>query len=454
MTAPTLTDRETLVEYAGGATSLSPGLSVWVGRLPDPLPASVSFGAALTTHGQKGVILVEGRSGWTAGTAASGFGSTATVGSVSAADVSTVIVIGSNQDNAGGTNTDRFAAAPVIGGATATALNTEGAVFQSGIAWVREGAPAGTVSIGNVSLTSNDQWTTVALIVELPVGVIDPPEEEEDADLMASDETALPIGALTVAQMNTALGVTSIRTQYASSFINVTGVTDAGAPFGRATRWASLSSNVVPSQPLHYSRFWIPQRSEAYVSAWLLFETGFDFRLGGKLPIGIAGGTVPEGGSNPKNGSGHGLRVMWRGTAYSPSTIPAPCLEAYTYSMESPTYGSEYRFERDMGTSKDSTAGAPVAITTNRWYHVALGINLGTGSTGANRGWVKMYLDGELVRTVPNVAFRTSATQHYIDTAYFTFFHGGNTAAWTPTVNSYIRVGGWRWATTPARAGI
>jgi hypothetical protein len=184
----------------------------------------------------------------------------------------------------------------------------------------------------------------------------------------------------------------------------------------------------------------------AYISAYLKFMPGFDFNYGGKLPIGLVGhgpsSWIPWGGTNPKDGNGFSVRFMWRGPNYY--NVDYPCLEMYTYYMKGAgKYGSEFR----LGPT-DST---PIQIQTGRWYHLGLGVNLGTGT---NDGWIKGYLDGQLIRAINGLQFKNYYSQHFINATPMWFFSGGNTQAWVPAINSYIRVYGWRIGSSPSRAGL
>ncbi len=277
------------------------------------------------------------------------------------------------------------------------------------------------------------------------------------ADLLSSNEALITTGtARTQTQINAGfLPFSGASLRFSGNDVPVEKIVDPTAPTGAALRYVTRTTDPIPGPLTHFEYYLAggvaaSTVQAAWASAYYYFEPGFDFNFGGKTPLGLGGNRsgfpIPQGGANPHDGNGSAVRVMWRGPDYFNS--PYPCLEAYAYTLDSATYGDEWRFE--VGAGQNKTLGNPVQITTGVWYHVGIGIELwypdGTGR-------INMYLDGVKLRTV-TTSFKTYASQHYLNTSIHYFFSGGNTSAWIPSVNSYLRVSGMRYGTTPQKAGL
>eukprot|EP01061_Rhynchopus_euleeides_P003661 TRINITY_DN1295_c1_g2_i1.p1 TRINITY_DN1295_c1_g2~~TRINITY_DN1295_c1_g2_i1.p1 ORF type:complete len:499 (+),score=118.46 TRINITY_DN1295_c1_g2_i1:260-1756(+) len=155
---------------------------------------------------------------------------------------------------------------------------------------------------------------------------------------------------------------------------------------------------------------------EVWGSFRLMFEDGFDFRRGGKLP-GFCGGSCVTGCKERTGFNGWSARSMWRddgraiGYMYIPSDDPPRCGANWDWSQK---------------------------FTTGRWHTVRYHVKLNTVSGGRpnTNGVMQTWLDGSLVLDRQDVVFRYDDKQ-LADTFYFSTFHGGGDSSWAPTQDSY-----------------
>jgi hypothetical protein len=159
----------------------------------------------------------------------------------------------------------------------------------------------------------------------------------------------------------------------------------------------------------------LPPADEYELSYRVKFEQGFDFRLGGKLPGLTSGGETFTGGIHPEKGEGWSARFMWRegGTA-----------EQYLYEVDSKEeWGEGHGFEG-------------VVLEPGKWYEFRQRIKLNApdGRDGRIRAWI----NGEKVLDLKGLRLRIGG-QGYIDSFYFSTFHGGQTPEWAPAHNSFAR---------------
>lgn len=159
----------------------------------------------------------------------------------------------------------------------------------------------------------------------------------------------------------------------------------------------------------------LPPANEYELSYKVKFEEGFDFRLGGKLPGLTSGGEVFTGGVHPKNGEGWSARFMWRegGTA-----------ELYLYYVDNKQeWGDQFSF-------------GDAVLVPGRWHEIRQRIRL--NSPDGSNGTIQAWLDGKKVVDLNNLRLRIGE-QGYIDSFYFSTFHGGQTPEWAPNNHSYAR---------------
>lgn len=142
------------------------------------------------------------------------------------------------------------------------------------------------------------------------------------------------------------------------------------------------------------------------------FPLDFDPARGGKLP-GLCGGACNGGGKIPNGTDGFSARYMWR---------PAMGGQAYAYLPTSVTYGTGMNF-----------VGA--AFPLGRW--VALTQELKLNTPGVANGWIKVWLDGQLVLNQRGLTFRNTDALA-IDRLYFDVFYGGNDDTWAAPKDTVI----------------
>jgi len=142
------------------------------------------------------------------------------------------------------------------------------------------------------------------------------------------------------------------------------------------------------------------------------FPLDFDPARGGKLP-GLCGGACNGGGNIPNGTDGFSARYMW---------LTAMRGEAYAYLPTSVTYGTGMTF-----------VGA--AFPLGRWVGLTQELKLNT--PGIANGWIKVWLDGQLVLNQRGLTFRNTDALA-IDRMYFDVFYGGNDDTWAAPKDTVI----------------
>jgi hypothetical protein len=160
--------------------------------------------------------------------------------------------------------------------------------------------------------------------------------------------------------------------------------------------------------------------NDAFSSYWLRFSNDFDWggtSEGGKLP-GLAGGGNCGGGASCDGSNGFTARLMWRtgGKAV-----------LYLYHMDKPgTYGEDFNLlNLDLSN---------IIFQKGQWYHITQRVKVNSGSNAD--GEVDVWVNGDLALSLTGLRFVTNGDQ--VDSLYFSTFHGGSGAHWSPSVDSYI----------------
>ncbi|KAI0264193.1 hypothetical protein BC834DRAFT_884177 [Gloeopeniophorella convolvens] len=164
---------------------------------------------------------------------------------------------------------------------------------------------------------------------------------------------------------------------------------------------------------------------EAVVGYEMLFEDGFQWAKGGKLP-GVYGGIGDSaysctGGRKEDRCRCFNLRLMWRANgvgelyAYLPLTeANAQRLRAVPGSHEN----SDYGFSLGRGVWK---------FEPGRWMAVAIRAKL--NDVGSQNGEIEVFVDGQSVLRVDGVALCDDAAAR-IRGGHFQTFFGGHTQEW------------------------
>jgi len=189
-------------------------------------------------------------------------------------------------------------------------------------------------------------------------------------------------------------------------------VTDGKTPGRRVLRVAYPKGSVGPQQGGISFVVTLPCVAKCRLEYRVKFEPGFDFRRGGKLPGLSSGGGRFTGGVKPEKGEGWSARFMWRENGQA-------CV--YLYSVDMPGRWGE-----------DLPLGA--VFVPDRWYKIAQRIRL-NGPQDRN-GLMEIWLDDRKVLSRDNIRYRMGE-QGWIDSFYFSTFHGGHASEWAPKTDSF-----------------
>ena len=155
----------------------------------------------------------------------------------------------------------------------------------------------------------------------------------------------------------------------------------------------------------------LPPAPEYWLTYRLCFESGFDFKLGGKLPGLTSGGSKYTGGHPPKKGDGWSARFMWRKEGQA---------VLYLYYIDMPgKYGEDLPLEG-------------VTFSPNRWYQLTEHVRVNT--PGNKDGLIEVWSGVTKVLTRTDLRLRVGE-KGLADSFYFSTFHGGDTAEWAPAVD-------------------
>lgn len=167
-----------------------------------------------------------------------------------------------------------------------------------------------------------------------------------------------------------------------------------------------------------------------WVSYKLLFQEGFNFVRGGKLP-GLGGGSTPTGGDTTTGSDGFSARIMWRLKNTGDGEQGAVC--QYVYHMDKPgTYGEDlYWAYPNHGWSSTRRYFIP-----GEWHEVKTRVII--NSPGEFNGRITSWLDGDLgLDSI--IRFRDFGVTHFaVDKFLFSTFFGGSDSTWAPVKDEYI----------------
>jgi hypothetical protein len=164
----------------------------------------------------------------------------------------------------------------------------------------------------------------------------------------------------------------------------------------------------------------VPAANEYYASYYVRFSDDFSYGTtseGGKLP-GLAGGGRCSGCATCTGANGFTCRLMWR---------KGGTLVLYLYHLDksNPPCG-------DNDTLKVN--GQKFIITKGTWIKVTERVKVNTGTN--HDGEVEIWLNDKPALLRTGIQFVNNGDK--VDQLYFSTFHGGSTAAWAPTVDSYL----------------
>ena len=147
----------------------------------------------------------------------------------------------------------------------------------------------------------------------------------------------------------------------------------------------------------------------------VLFEKGFDFRRGGKLP-GLGGGKANTGGKKP-TGDGWSARYMWG---------EGGNLSLYLYHLDQKT---------DYGDRIELKAKA----IPGHWLQLEQEVTV--NDPGKENGSIRIRIDGKLALDQQGLSLRGKVKRDValVDQFLFSTFHGGGTRDWAPRRDSHAR---------------
>lgn len=169
----------------------------------------------------------------------------------------------------------------------------------------------------------------------------------------------------------------------------------------------------------------LPETADTmWVGYRLQFEPGFEFVKGGKLP-GLCGGKCYTGGNTPLVGDGWSARIMWR--------AGGDAVQYLYFTDQAGQYGDDLKWD---------ASGSQRTFVPGVWHTVLTQVILNSvpagASEGEKNGRVRSWFDGELALDVDTLRL-VDFEEQKIDMFYFSTFHGGNDASWSPTVDNYVR---------------
>ena len=186
-------------------------------------------------------------------------------------------------------------------------------------------------------------------------------------------------------------------------------------PKGKSLRVSYPKGSLGPNEGGGVFRERLASRQSYRLSYRVLFEKGFDFRRGGKLP-GLGGGKANTGGERP-TGDGWSARYMWG---------EGGKLGLYLYHLDQKTdYGERFPLQ--------------AKATPGQWLTLrqAIQVNAPGKADGRIQVWVaeKLALDRKGLRLRGEVKSEVALVDQFL----FSTFHGGGTKDWAPRRDSRAR---------------
>ncbi|MBG29531.1 MAG: hypothetical protein CMI31_05965 [Opitutae bacterium] len=196
-------------------------------------------------------------------------------------------------------------------------------------------------------------------------------------------------------------------------------------PTGKSLRLTFPKGSLGPNKGGgHFSERLAPQKAYR-LSYRLLFEKGFDFRRGGKLP-GLAGGKANTGGKKP-TGDGWSARYMWG---------EGGKLDLYLYHLDQRTqYGDRFPLQ--------------AKATHGKWLTLSQVVQVNT--PGKADGRIQVWLNEKLALDQKGLRLRGKVEPEValVDKFLFSTFHGGSTRKWAPVRDCHARFDDFHLAPSP-----
>ena len=196
-------------------------------------------------------------------------------------------------------------------------------------------------------------------------------------------------------------------------------------PTGKSLRLSYPKGSLGPGKGGgHFSERLAPHKAYR-LSYRVLFEKGFDFRRGGKLP-GLAGGKANTGGDKP-TGDGWSARYMWG---------EGGKLDLYLYHLDQRTqYGDRLPLQ--------------AKAIPGQWLTLSQVMQVNT--PGKADGRIQVWLNEKLALDQKGLRLRGKVEPEValVDQFMFSTFHGGSTRKWAPTRDSHARFDDFHIAPSP-----
>jgi len=186
-------------------------------------------------------------------------------------------------------------------------------------------------------------------------------------------------------------------------------------PKGKSLRVSYPKGSLGPNEGGGQFRERLAPRDAYRLSYRLLFEKGFDFRKGGKLP-GLGGGKANTGGDKPV-GDGWSARYMWDNKG---------SLSLYLYHLDQKT---------DYGDRIELKAKA----ISGHWLQLEQEVTV--NDPGKENGSIRVRIDSKLALDKQGLSLRGEVKPEValVDQFLFSTFHGGGTKDWAPRRDSHAR---------------
>lgn len=186
------------------------------------------------------------------------------------------------------------------------------------------------------------------------------------------------------------------------------------------------------------SWFWkdFGKHQDLYLSYWVKFQDGFDFRAGGKMH-GLTGGKANTGGNKPGGHDGWSSRMHWGKNGI---------IKQYIYHKDQAgQYGDVIFWEHNpkpfyIGIDRpvEPPHQRAVFAEPGKWHFIEMRVVV--NDIGEKNGCVQSWFDGELVLEVYGLEFRdTQCTENQllVDAMYFSTFFGGNDDRYRPVKDEF-----------------
>lgn len=200
------------------------------------------------------------------------------------------------------------------------------------------------------------------------------------------------------------------------SFVKSTYLT----PLANGIRIKYVPSNQGSPVISGYSQLPSEYKNEITLEYDVLFENGFEWVRGGKLP-GLRGGDIKiatTGCVKPQSPAAWSIRTMWK---------PDGAVILYIYDQ------SRIKNNDDCGISTMSGKGI---LKINQWMNFKIYMKINTDAKSAN-GVAKLYINNKLTLEKKNIKFRGISNGADIDHIMFSTFYGGHDPSWAPSKVTY-----------------